>query len=266
MSSSPQNEQPGKKLRVGTSGYSYADWVGPIYPPGVPKAEWLGLYAQRFSTVEINSTYYGVAAPATYARMRDRVGDDFVFSVKAPGAVTHERENAPEPILQDFFTRIAPLDPGPILLQFPFSFAYVPEHRIYLARVLDACTDRQAVVEFRHDSWVRGSVVAGLRERGVALASVDLPALPGLPPREEVLTGRLGYLRLHGRNAAKWWRHEQAWERYDYRYPREELAEWVPRVRRLLAEAAEVFVYANNHFQGQAVEAIEMLEGLLGEE
>ena len=107
------------RLRLGTSGYAYKDWVGPFYPPGVPQGEWLSFYAQRFDTVEINSTYYRVGPKSSYAAMRAKVGDEFVFSVKAPGDVTHVRREDPVPILSEFFNAIAPLGRGPVLLQFP---------------------------------------------------------------------------------------------------------------------------------------------------
>ncbi|MAE70388.1 MAG: hypothetical protein CME06_07970 [Gemmatimonadetes bacterium] len=254
------------RLRLGTSGYAYKDWVGPFYPPGVPQGEWLSFYAQRFDTVEINSTYYRVGPKSSYAAMRAKVGDEFVFSVKAPGDVTHVRREDPVPILSEFFNAIAPLGRGPVLLQFPFSFHYTATNRRYLSRSLEAFDTRAAVVEVRHDSWVRASVTEGLSRRGVALASVDLPALPGLPPREAIVTANPGYLRLHGRNTERWWEHDNAWQRYDYRYRSDELKEWVPRIRRMLQEAEDVFVYANNHFQGQAVEAIELIESMLGDD
>ncbi len=253
-------------LHLGTSGYAYKDWVGPVYPREIPQAEWLSFYARRFDTVEINSTYYRVGSKSSYAAMRSKVGDEFVFSVKAPGDVTHARREDPLPILRDFFDAISPLGPGPVLLQFPFSFHYTPANRRYLSRSLEAFDAREAVVEVRHDSWVRPSLTEGLRRRGVALASVDLPALRGLPPREAVVTANPGYLRLHGRNTERWWRHDHAWQRYDYRYQADELKEWVPRIRRMLEETENVFVYANNHFQGQAVEAIELIEGLLSDD
>ncbi len=258
------------KLLVGTSGYSYADWVGPVYPPGIPRSQWLNHYADRFRTVEINSTYYGVSKPSTYARMRATVGEDFVFSVKAPGTLTHDRSAAPLPLVRDFAAGVAPLRATAVLLQFPFSFHYEPKTRIYLARLLDAFAEQmpqvQPVVEVRHHSWIQASFLAGLRARGVAFANVDLPALRGLPPTTgAAMTAKLGYVRLHGRNAAKWWRHKEAWERYDYSYKREELKIWVPRVRRMLAAAEQVLVYANNHFQGQAVATIELLEELFEE-
>ncbi len=254
------------RLRLGTSGYAYDDWVGPIYPRELPRADWLCYYAERFDTVEINSTYYRVGSKVSYGTMRAKVGDDFVFSVKAPGEVTHVRRQDPLPILSEFFDAISPLGPGPVLLQFPFSFHYTAENRRYLARILEPFDAHPAVVELRHDSWVRPSVAEGLRRRGTALACVDLPALRGLPPRSAIVTAEPGYLRLHGRNTQRWWEHEHAWQRYDYRYRADELREWVPRIRTMLEEAQNVFVYANNHFQGQAVEAIELIEQLLGED
>ena len=73
-----------------------------------------------------------------------KVGEDFVFAVKAPGSVTHERDSDPAPLVAGFLEAVAPLGEGPILLQFPFSFRYRPANRIYLARTLDAFPDHRA--------------------------------------------------------------------------------------------------------------------------
>ncbi len=72
-----------------------------------------------------------------------------------------------------------------------------------------------------------------------------------------------GYVRFHGRNAAKWWRHEQAWERYDYRYSTQELVPWAARARELEREVGTVYLFANNHWQGQAVDTARQLRMLL---
>jgi len=79
-------------------------------------------------------------------------------------------------------------------------------------------------------------------------------------------TGPLAYVRLHGRNAAKWWEHANAWERYDYTYSDDELREWIPRLQELDAQVPLTLVYANNHYRGQSVDALKALSRLLSSE
>ena len=83
-----------------------------------------------------------------------------------------------------------------------------------------------------------------------------------MPPVAEV-TGDTGYIRFHGRNAAKWWHHEQAWERYDYTYKQEELEGWIPRIGQIAGKATNTFIFANNHWRGQAVDTIRQVRSML---
>jgi uncharacterized protein YecE (DUF72 family) len=92
---------------------------------------------------------------------------------------------------------------------------------------------------------------------------VDEPPLKGLMPPVAVATSPVAYVRFHGRNAAKWWQHEQAWERYDYTYSEQELETWIPRLKELAATSPLTLVYANNHYKGQSVDTIHKLEKLL---
>ena len=251
------------RLHLGTSGFSYGDWRGPFYPSHLRKDQWLEFYATKFETVEVNSTYYRVAAPRTYEKMRQRVPDSFLFSVKAPGTLTHQRGRDPRTVATAFLESVAPLGDGPILLQFPSSFRWSPQNRVYLARAIDALGHERSVFEPRHSSWLRDSVFEGLAQRGVAWCAVDLPALPGLPGATEHVTGDWAYIRLHGRNQATWWKHEHAWQRYDYTYTADELKPWVPRIRKMLESASRVHIYANNHFQGEAIDTLGQLSTLL---
>ena len=93
---------------------------------------------------------------------------------------------------------------------------------------------------------------------------MDEPQLEGLLPPTAHVTSDTGYVRFHGRNAAKWWDHEEGWERYDYRYSRDELEEWVPRIRKLMEETETLFVFYNTHFKGKSVDnAMDLLDLLL---
>ena len=94
---------------------------------------------------------------------------------------------------------------------------------------------------------------------------VDEPQLQGLMPPVVWAGGPLGYVRFHGRNAAKWWDHQQAWERYDYSYSEEELREWIPRLQELESGVPLVLAYANNHYRGQSLQALRLLRTILAE-
>jgi uncharacterized protein YecE (DUF72 family) len=122
-------------IRLGTSGFSYDDWVGVFYPPDLPKREWLTFYAREFDTVELNVTYYR-ARRHTVLGWIDRTPSDFVFAVKAFGGLTHERR---EPDFAGFVEAIEPLRQagklGCVLAQFPFSFGPTAENWAYLERL-----------------------------------------------------------------------------------------------------------------------------------
>lgn len=252
-------------IRFGTSGFSYDDWVGPVYPADLPRREWLAHYAKEFNSVELNVTFYRVPGQKTVAGWVERTPPEFTFSVKANRELTHER-GAPD--FPGFRAGIGPLiDSGKlacILAQFPHSFHPSPENRLYLEQLREGLAGLPVVVEFRDRAWVTDQTFAQLSDLGLGYCSVDEPNLPGLMPALAAATGPLAYVRFHGRNAGKWWEHEHAWERYDYTYSDGELGEWVPKIRGLEAESEVVLVYANNHYRGQSVETLRKLRELLG--
>lgn len=137
-----------------TSGFSYDDWIGPFYPPGLPAREQLSFYAREFATAEINTTYYRVPEARLVAGWAARTPDGFTFSVKAHQGLTHERE---QPDFASFVEVLRPLvEAGKlaaVLAQFPYSFHPTPANRDYLPRVRDGFGDLPTVVEFRHAGW-----------------------------------------------------------------------------------------------------------------
>ena len=253
-------------ILIGTSGYSYDDWVGPVYPPDLPKRDWLSFYASEFPTTELNTTFYRLPNRGMLAAIAAKVPDGFLFSVKAFQGITHERED-PGPQIEQFTTALAPLiDAGKfacVLVQFPYSFHANPANRAYLGRLREGFGDLPVVVEFRSREWIEERTFEELRALQLGFCCVDQPPFPSLVPPVAVATGPVAYVRFHGRNAAKWWQHEEAWERYDYTYSDEELAEWVPKVRQLDAEAPLTLVYMNNHWHGQAVGTARQFRRLL---
>lgn len=259
-------------IHIGTSGYSYADWKGPFYPENIKDNEMLPFYAQDFKATEINYTYYRMPSARTLQAMASKVPDDFVFTIKASKELTHEREaedggGATPENFQAFNEALKPLIEqrkfGAVLAQFPNSFHPTPENRDYLAVFRERMGDLPVVVEFRNAAWVTDETMDLLRKNNLGYCCVDEPHMKGLIPPIAVATAPIAYVRFHGRNAQKWWQHEEAYERYSYSYKPEELQEWVPKIDKLENTAKETFVFTNNHYQGQAVQTARQLRDLL---
>jgi uncharacterized protein YecE (DUF72 family) len=251
-------------ILLGTSGFSYDDWVGTVYPAGLRRDQWLPYYATEFNTVELNVTYYRVPSPRTVEGWVRRTPEGFVFSVKANSGLTHDRE---DPDFEGFRKGIAPLiEAGRlacVLAQFPYSFHPSDASRGYLLRVREGMGELPVVVEFRDSAWATDDTFGLLEELHFGYCCVDEPRLKGLMPPIARATGPVAYVRFHGRNAAQWWDHEQAYQRYDYTYRDDELREWVDKIRDLDRQAEITLVYANNHYRGQSVDTIRKLQQLL---
>jgi len=253
---------------VGTSGYSYPDWVGPVYPVGTKKTDYLKLYAERFNAVEVNFTYYRMPTRATLSAMADKAEGRLRFAVKLTDVFTHARTASQAEVIE-FLRAVEPLADrgvlGCLLAQFPWSFRPSAEAREHLRRLRAEFNAHPLVVEVRNRAWVSMDFFSLLKDIGAGFCCVDEPQIQGLLPPLEVVTAPVAYLRFHGRNAAKWWKHERPEERYDYRYSPDELAPWIPRIRRMQKNAAETYVFFNNHFEGKAVanatDLMKMLEG-----
>lgn len=253
-------------LRIGTSGFSYKDWVGPFYPEGTPQAAMLPYYAQRYDTVELDYTYYAWPSARTLASLAAKVPDGFLFSVKAHQSMTHERANLAEGA-ERFRSALGPLQErgmlAAILLQFPNAFHNSPENQDYLARLRDALPGLPLAVEFRHRGWITQRVMAYLRKLQIAYCCVDQPRLSSLVPPVAAVTADLAYVRLHGRNAEHWYQNDAAWQRYDYTYTAAELEPWVEKIRAMEQQAPTVLIYANNHWKGQAINTVNQLKMML---
>jgi len=252
---------------IGTSGFSYDDWVGPVYPPDLPKKDWLSFYAREFDTTEVNATYYRILPPVTFQRMMAKTPTGFQFVVKANKGMTHERDDNAA-VFAQFHEAVQPLVDegrfGCVLAQFPFSFHATDENCEYLKLLREHLEDLPTVVEFRNVKWLTDEVYALLRELDLGFCCVDEPQMKGLIPPVAVATSPIAYVRFHGRNYQRWWQHEHAWERYDYTYKEEELAEWVPKIQEMAQQSEQVYLFANNHWQGQAVGTARQLKMLLG--
>lgn len=258
-------------IMVGTSGFSYTDWRGAFYPDGLAEREMLAYYATRFPVVELNFSYYQMPNAKTLEAMAARTPAGFEFAIKAHQSMTHELDADPgarKAAFDEFRAACEPLEAsgrlGCVLFQFPWKYRPGDEAKAYLGEIRDRYSDLPLVVEFRNSEWDRPETYDLLGRLGLGYCCVDEPRLKGLLPRQSLVTSPLGYVRFHGRNAAKWYSHKEAWERYDYLYSREELEEWVPRVKRMEGETSKTYVLYNNCHAGQAARNAQMMLDLLG--
>ncbi len=253
-------------IYLGTSGFSYKDWVGNFYPKDLPQREWLSYYSQEFNTLELNSTFYTLPKLSTLKTMISKTGGNFLFCVKANQEMTHKYQENRE-VFTAFRKMLEPFISngklGCVLAQFPYSFGFNRQNQDYLKFFRELLIDLPIVIEFRNKSWLKLEVFNWLRQHNLGFCCVDEPRLPGLLPPIAEVTSDIAYVRFHGRNAAKWWQHKHAYERYDYTYSVDELKEWLPKIRKLERNSQKTFIFANNHWRGQAISTIRQLRLLL---
>ena len=249
-------------LRIGTQGWNYEAWVGPFYPVGTRPADYLSVYARAFDTVEVDSTFYAVPPSKTVRGWADRTPPGFLFALKMPQEITHERRlrNAGD-LTTEFLDRARELGGklGPILLQFGAEFA-PPELPALAAYLPTLPADLRFAVEFRHRGWIHDGVIALLAEHRVALALTDGRWIP----RRQMLalaerpTAPFTYVRLMGPD-----REIVDYSRVQVDRSRE-LEAWAESLRALESRGADIHVYANNHFAGHSPATARELQNLLG--
>jgi len=239
---------------IGTSGYSFKDWVGNFYPENIKSGEMLSFYAQHFKIVEVNSSYYAIPKPYILDRMVKNTPPDFQFTLKANGGMTHERKDN-KSVFDQFEEAIQPLVEANklkgVLFQFPNAFRNTQENRAYLSQCKEIYPNYPLITEFRHTSWITKPTFDFLKNLDVAYCSVDEPDIPGLMPPEAVATNKLGYVRFHGRNKEAWYSGNSA-ERYNYLYSDNELKDWIPKIKHLSDVTDELYIFFNNCHSGHA--------------
>jgi uncharacterized protein YecE (DUF72 family) len=236
-----------ESLKIGTSGWSYNEWTGVFYPSSSTSK--LSFYSKFYETVEVDSTFYSYPAKGTVLGWDRHTPDNFVFSVKLPRLITHEKRlgslSSIESDMMKFLILLKPLIDkgklGPILVQLPPSFKYDGEKDILFSFMQKLPSDLMFAVEFRHPSWLREDVFSEMKAKNVAFAIVDEPLLPP----ETIVTADFSFIRWHGRGSRPW---------YNYRYTESELSQWVPKVKKVVSKTKMTYGYFNNHFRGFAIE------------
>lgn len=252
-------DQESIHVRVGPAGWRYDDWCGIVYPKDehIDELEYLSHF---FDTIEINSSFYRPIARTIAKGWAKRVAHNprFRFTAKLYQVFTHQRGKATaedEKSVRDGLDALSEAGVfGALLLQFPWSFKNTAETRRYLAGLLEQFRDYPLVLEVRHSSWNRPAVYESLERRAAGLCNIDQPLFHNSIPPSARVTSKIGYVRLHGRNYENWFaENKDAGARYDYLYSPEELDPWLENIRQLLTHTSQVYVIANNHFQGKAV-------------
>ena len=287
-------------VRVGTSGWNYpagqGTWNGVFYPPRRGRAKTfdeLTFYAQHFDTVEVNSTFYGQPRAEVTRAWAERTPPGFDFSVKLYQKFTHpkmfkarlagtlpadaaggllgdaidEFSRPNQADLDEFRRGIDPLASagklGALLAQFPASFKNTESERRYLLDLLRAFRDYPVAVELRHRSWsdAFGETLDLLNGAHAAWVQIDEPKFR-FSIRQNYLPNVRGfyYMRLHGRNAANWWRHEATEDRYDYLYSPDELREFTEVADAAKTLVRKLYLYTNNHFSAKSVANAAMIK------
>ena len=272
-------------VRVGTCSWADETLTKVWYPPGVRSAEdRLHYYTDRFGVVEANSTYYRLPDATLVGSWAERTPPGFTMHVKAFGLMTRHPvrlealpedlrdampvddrgrvDRPPRELRAEVFRRFAAaLEPlrttgrlGGILLQFPSYIVHEPASFEYIEWAQEQLPGDELLLEFRHRSWLdeehRAETLSFLASRGLTYVIVDAPKTDARNLVQTVVarTSGTAYVRFHGRNAGTWnKRTGSAADRFDYLYSASELEEWVEPLRKLAADADDVYAMFNNN-------------------
>ncbi len=248
----------------------------------------IGTYSTRFNALEINSTFYGMPTAERMLSFYERSEGRVKFSVKACRLLTHEVKQDWFLQAQVFRTAVLPLLEknvlSTVLVQFPESFHYTDNNRFYLSALIKAFDGLPVVIEFRHRSWIRESVFAGLEERKAGIVFCDMPPLKNLPDGFTLGTPFIGanaYIRLHGRNQSGWYvsveddgnggdrphldkMNKGDRPRYNYEYSESELKTFLPVIKKAQEEGRTVQMFFNNHPKGTGFKNALQMKKLAG--
>lgn len=269
------------EVRIGTSGFSFQDWKGKVYPPTIKNRDMLSYYEKelRFDTLEVNFTYYTLPTTASINGMVNKTSQNFEFVVRSHKEMTHEiwedrerkRIKDTSEVLKKFVYGLKPMIDqgrlGCILLQFPSFFWPNRQNHDYIVSCKEYLEDIPTVVEFRNRAWVRESTWSLLKDNNLGFCVVDEPSLPRLMPFVPKVTSEIAYIRFHGRN--KNWFKASREERYNYLYSEEELKGFIPEIEKLHQDARKGYIMFNNCHAGSAVSnalQLKKIMGMAGEE
>jgi uncharacterized protein YecE (DUF72 family) len=256
-------------ILLGTSSFTAAGWRGSFYPQGLRSGDCLTFYAEHFHTVEVDATFYACPSARTVSNWAARTPQGFIFSVKVPQTITHERVlMACDAEFTEFLETMGVLGPklGPIVFQFPFFHRSVFRDRHeFLDRLIPFLKNlppsHKFAIEIRNRDWLDAEFANLLRDHKIALVLQDRSWMPD--PKElkfDPITADWTYIRwLGNRKAIE--DQTMTWDRIVVDRTTE-LSGWVDYCYQIRNRGVMVYAYANNHFAGHAPATIETFRDL----
>jgi uncharacterized protein YecE (DUF72 family) len=243
-------------LLLGTSSFTASGWNGSFYPRGMKPSDYLGFYSERFHTVEVDSTFYACPAARTVENWAARTPENFIFSVKVPQTITHDKVLVDcDAEFSEFMETMDILGPklGPIVFQFPFFARNVLRDRHEftdrLIPFLKKLPNRKFAIEIRNRSWLNSEFANLLRDHGIALVLQDRSWMPN--PAEldfDPITADWTYIRWLG-DRKEIEAQTMTWDKVVVDRTTE-LSRWVDFCYQTMNRGVLIYAYANNHFQG----------------
>jgi uncharacterized protein YecE (DUF72 family) len=228
----------GNHIHIGTSGWQYDHWRGAFYPEEIAKEAWFDHYATRFSTVEVNNTFYNVPSKRAVEHWREQAARGFTYTLKAHRYITHRKKLLdPDQTLPKFLDVAETLGDrlGVLLFQLPPNWHANPDR---LATFLEAVPDSfRCAVEFRDPTWYDGDVFGVLDDAGAAFCVHDHVDAPS----PKVVTGDFAYVRFHGTTGE-----------YGGGYSTEHLSGWAGTFSAWLRNVEDIYCYFNNDWEAHA--------------
>ncbi|MHA1274295.1 MAG: DUF72 domain-containing protein [Promethearchaeota archaeon] len=248
-----------KKILIGTSGWTYDEWIGSFYPKNLKKKFFLSYYSNIFYTNEINTTFYNIPSKKVVENWVKKTPKNFLFAAKLPKKITHENKLDIDYCMDDlnvFLKAMSPLINSnkllAFLIQLPPSFRK-DLHLNTLKEFINNWPEErgkksyQLVIEFRHKSWIIDNIFEYLKKNSLTYCIVIEPLLP---PRMDITNPELIYMRFHGYGKKIW---------FDYCFSEEEIKKWAKKVKEIVNKAKIISIYFNNHFSGYAAKNSLML-------
>ena len=264
-------------IKIGTSGFSFPDWKGTVYPAGIQERDMLSFYEKElgFNALEINFTYYTLPSQKSFAAMSKKTSKEFEFVVKSFKGMTHEIRDGEtgemvdnQETFEKFKYSLIPLIEDEklacVLAQFPYGFFPNRVNFDYLKRFREEMEEIPLVFEFRNQTWLKQGTFQFLEGNRIGFCIVDEPKLQKLMPYLPRVTSEIGYFRFHGRNPN--WFNVPLKVRYDYLYNEGELKEFIPDIKDISKKTVKTLVFFNNCYSGSAAKnAAQMAKLLISE-
>jgi uncharacterized protein YecE (DUF72 family) len=256
-------------IHLGTSSFTAAGWNGSFYPAGMQPRDYLSFYAEHFDSVEVDSTFYACPSAKTVSGWFSKTTDSFIFSVKVPQAITHDKVlvNCDSELKQFLDTMgILGTKLGPIVFQFPFfSRNIFRDRHEFLDRLVPFLkklpTNHKFAIELRNKNWLDDELANLLRDHRIALVLQDRSWMPNLSELKfDAITADWTYIRWLG-NRKEIEAMTQTWDKVVVDRT-EELSSWVDFCYQIKKRGVTVYAYANNHYQGHGPATIQQFIGL----